>query len=221
MPALLGNKTPPLLPKKPKAAFPVPDAVDTAKKESKPVPEPQISLPETKLIPPEAADSKSTPPAASEAQDKNDDFDSVPRADLLGAPMRPKAPRRRPPSAVLKLNGHSDSFEDKTDTGDNEVRVAPARLSAELRAAVPFKEATPPRPEDLPKEALREPTKIEMKKSPFMEELKGAVNQVGYTFWRLKISFLIKKKALVWLLITLTFCVVSCIFLGIKIFQAT
>jgi hypothetical protein len=177
---VLGNKTPPLLPKKPKAAFPVPDAVDASKKapvlESKVVPEPQI--PETKLVPPEAVDSKSTPPAASEARDKNEDFDNVPRADLLGAPMRPKAPRRRPPSAVLKQNGHSDSFEDKTDTGEMEQRVAPARLSAELRAAVPFKEATPPRPEDLPKEALREPTKIEMKKSPFMEELKGAVNQV-------------------------------------------
>lgn len=182
--ASLANKTPPLLPKKPKAAQPVPDAVDAVKKaplpESKPVPEPQISISETKLIPPAVGDSKSTPPAASEARDKNDDFDSVPRADLLGAPMRPKAPRRRPPSAVLKLNGHSDSFEEKTDAaGENEQRVAPARLSAELKATVPFKEATPPRPEDLPKEALREPTKIEMKKSPFMEELKGAVNQVG------------------------------------------
>jgi len=164
------SKTPPLLPKKPKA--PPPEEAKRSIAESKPLPpEPQITLAaDPKLI----LEPKSTPPAAAESKipslakvGSKSDFDSVQRADLLPQLLRPKAPKRRPPSAVLKQNGHSDSFEDKADS-------VPEKRSS-------FKAAISPKVEEPPKETFREPVKIELKKVPFMEELKGAVNQACIT----------------------------------------
>ncbi|CAB3372435.1 Hypothetical predicted protein [Cloeon dipterum] len=168
------SKTPPLLPKKPKA--PPPQEVEL--KKMRPAPEPKMNIPDMKpSIPPSAAldakskilapplDPKSTPPAASETKSgQHNEFDSVQRNDMLVQPERPKAPRRRPPSTVLKQNGHSDGNEEEAvDNGVvEEIKVSIEMKSREQKSEEP---------------ALREPQKMEMKKSPFMEELKGAFNQ--------------------------------------------
>ncbi|XP_065349144.1 SH3 domain-containing kinase-binding protein 1 isoform X3 [Cloeon dipterum] len=168
------SKTPPLLPKKPKA--PPPQEVEL--KKMRPAPEPKMNIPDMKpSIPPSAAldakskilapplDPKSTPPAASETKSgQHNEFDSVQRNDMLVQPERPKAPRRRPPSTVLKQNGHADGNEE--EAVDNGV-VEDIKVSIEMK----------PREQKSEEPALREPQKMEMKKSPFMEELKGAFNQ--------------------------------------------
>ncbi|XP_059488506.1 SH3 domain-containing kinase-binding protein 1-like isoform X2 [Neocloeon triangulifer] len=156
------SKTPPLLPKKPKA--PPPQDAQSISNELKktdnkaPAPEPKQTIPEPKIIPP--FEHKFTPPAAVESKipvieksRASNDFDSVQRGDLLQQPERPKAPKRRPPSTVLKQNGHGDSNDDEAeDDAVDEVKPVP---DMELK-----------------------PQKLDLKKAPFMQELKGAVSQV-------------------------------------------